>query len=92
MLWAQKEDRVSDLSRVGLIQLTFPILLENVLRSTVSLIDVAFLSHVSDRQRGECGQCGWTVHYADHDACILCIIRPLVCINQVLGMKTQPGM
>ena len=48
-LWATKEEREHDPTKVGLVQLAFPILLESLLRSTVNMIDVVFMSRISDR-------------------------------------------
>lgn len=85
-LWASKKERREDPSRVGLIQLAYPMLLESILRTTVSLVDVAFLSRVSDSAVS-------AVSVANQYIIICQILSSavatgtLVCINQALGMK-----
>lgn len=71
---------------IGLGQLALPILLESVLRSTVGLIDVAFLSRISDSVVS-------AVSVASQYISVCQIIAmavstgSIVCINQAIGMK-----
>lgn len=85
-LWTPKEQLKSDPRSVGLIQVAYPILLESLLRTTVSMIDVLFLSRVSDSVVSAVSVAGQYI--------MLCMILAssvasgtLVCINQALGMK-----
>ena len=48
-LWGSGKSGTGDPSRVGLIPLMLPMLLEHILYSTVNLLDVLFISHLSDR-------------------------------------------
>lgn len=84
-LWASKEELKSDPSSVGLVQLALPMLLEMVLHSTVQLVDVVFLSRVSDTVVNAVSV---STQYI-----ILCQIicsavatGTIVCINQAIGM------
>ena len=88
VLWASNEDRKRDPSRVGLIQLAYPILLESILRSTVSLIDVAFLSRVSDSVVSAVSVAGQYIMLSMILAMSVSS-GTLVCINQALGMKNR---
>ena len=88
ILWASREQRRLDPSNVGLGQLALPILLESVLRSTVNLVDVAFMSRVSD---GVVSAVSVASQYIN-----LCLILSsavatgtIVCINQAIGMKNK---
>lgn len=47
-LWAGKDERSRGPGHIGLIQLALPMLLESILRSLVGMIDVMFLSSISD--------------------------------------------
>lgn len=88
VLWASNEERKRDPSRVGLIQLAYPILLESILRSTVSLIDVAFLSRVSDSVVSAVSVAGQYIMLSMILAMSVSS-GTLVCINQALGMKNR---
>ncbi len=88
VLWASKADREEDPSHVGLIQLAYPILLESVLRSTVGLIDVAFLSRVSDSVVGAVSVAGQYIMLSMILAMSVSS-GTLVCINQALGMHNR---
>lgn len=84
-LWASREACRKDPSRVGMVQLALPMLLEMVLRSTVSLADVAFLSRVSDHVVNAVS--------VSSQYLMLCLIicsavasGTMVCINQAIGM------
>ena len=85
-LWSPAGRNGGDPSRVGLIQLAVPILLESILRSLVNMIDVAFLSRVSDSVVSAVS--------VGTQYIILCQIianavatGTIVCINQAIGMK-----
>lgn len=87
-LWVSKEQRKLDPSNVGLGQLALPIFLENVLRSTVNLVDVAFMSRVSDSVVSAVSVASQYIN--------LCLILSsavatgtIVCINQAIGMKNK---
>ena len=87
-LWTPKDAGPNDPSRVGLIQLAGPILLETILRSTVSMVDVVFLSRVSDSVVSAVSVASQYI--------VLCQIitsavatGTIVCINQALGMKDR---
>ncbi|MBP3655800.1 MAG: MATE family efflux transporter [Clostridia bacterium] len=85
-LWVSERERRQDPSRVGLAQLALPMLLEMVLRSTVQLADVAFLSRISDSVVNAVSVSSQYI--------MLCMIigtavatGTIVCINQAIGMK-----
>lgn len=86
--WVPKEEQMNDPSRVGLAQLAFPIILENVLRSTVGMVDVLFLSRVSDAVVSAVS--------VSNQFIMFCYIISMamangatVCINQAIGMKNM---
>ena len=90
-LWASKEERALGPEHIGLGQLALPILVEYILRSTVGLIDVAFLSRISD---GVVSAVSVSSQYI-----MLCQIiamslsaGSIVCINQAIGMKNMDGV
>ena len=87
-LWASREEREHDPTHVGLVQLAFPILLEHLLRSTVNLVDVIFMSRISDSVVSAVSVASQYI--------MLCMIiasavatGTLVCINQAIGMRNQ---
>lgn len=88
LFWTSKEERKQSPENIGLGQLALPILLENVLRSTVNLVDVAFMSRVSDQVVSAVSVSGQYIN--------LCLILSsavstgiIVCINQAVGMKNK---
>ena len=88
LFWTSKEQRKQSPENIGLGQLALPILLENVLRSTVNLVDVAFMSRVSDQVVSAVSVSGQYIN--------LCLILSsavstgiIVCINQAVGMKNK---
>ena len=87
-LWASREARAQGPENIGLAQLALPILLEFVLRSTVGVIDVAFLSRLSDSVVS-------AVSVASQYILVCMIIASslaggsIVCINQAIGMKNM---
>ena len=87
-LWASREQKAQGPEYIGLGQLALPILLEYILRSTVGLIDVAFLSRLSDSVVSAVSVANQYI--------ILCQIiaasvagGSIVCINQAIGMKNR---
>ena len=85
-LWASKERKAMGPEYIGLGQLALPILLEFILRSTVGLIDVAFLSRLSESAVSAVSVANQYI--------ILCQIiassvagGSIVYINQAIGMK-----
>ena len=87
-LWASKERKALGPEYIGLGQLALPILLEYILRSTVGVIDVAFLSRLSDSIVSAVSVANQYI--------ILCQIiaasvagGSIVCINQAIGMKNR---
>ena len=87
-LWASKEKRLEDPSNVGLIQLAYPMLLESILRTTVSLVDVAFLSRVSDSVVSAVSVAGQYIMLCQFFSMAVST-GTLVCVNQALGMKNR---
>lgn len=87
-LWVPASQRKTDPSRVGLIQLAYPILLESILRSTVNLIDIAFLSRVSDSVVSAVSVSGQYIMLCQMLASAVAT-GTLVCINQAIGMKNR---
>lgn len=87
-LWVPASQRKMDPSRVGLIQLAYPILLESILRSTVNLIDIAFLSRVSDGVVSAVSVSGQYIMLCQMLASAVAT-GTLVCINQAIGMKNK---
>ena len=87
-LWSPIRGENGDPSHVGLIQLAVPMLLESILRSLVNMIDVAFLSRVSDSVVS-------AVSVGTQYIIICQIIAnavatgTIVCINQAIGMKNH---
>ena len=88
LFWTSKEQRKQSPENIGLGQRALPILLENVLRSTVNLVDVAFMSRVSDQVVSAVSVSGQYIN--------LCLILSsavstgiIVCINQAVGMKNK---
>ena len=79
------KSRGTDPSRVGLLPLMLPMLLEHILYSTVNLLDVLFISHISDHAVNSVsvpGQylmvCNTLVFSVSAGA--------IICINQAIGM------
>lgn len=84
--WVSKRDRGLDPSRVGLAQLALPILLESILRSTVNLADVAFLSRVSPNVVNAVSVSSQYIMLCQIVATAVAT-GTIVCINQAIGMK-----
>ncbi len=86
--WATKEQRSLDSTRVGLVQLAFPIMLESILRATVGMVDVAFLSVVSDTVVSSVSISNQFIMFCQIIATALAT-GATVYINQAIGMKNQ---
>ena len=84
--WVPKEERKRDVSRVGLVQLAFPIMLENVLRVTVGVVDIAFLSRLSDAVVSGVSISNQYITFCQMIAMAMAT-SATVCVNQALGMK-----
>jgi len=86
--WVPGSEREKDASRVGLVQLAYPIILESILRSTVGVVDIAFLSRISDAAVS-------SVSIANQLATFCLVfssamsVGSTVCINQAIGMKNR---
>jgi len=87
-LWVSKAERAKDASRVGLVQLAYPLILESLLRSTVGVVDVAFLSRISDEAVS-------AISIANQMAGLCMILTSAisvgstVCVNQAIGMHNK---
>lgn len=86
--WVSEEERKKDASRVGLVQLALPLMMESIMRSTVGMVDVAFLSRISDEVVSAVS--------ISNQYIIFCTIVAMamatgatVCINQAIGMKNK---
>ena len=86
--WVPKEERKRDVSRVGLVQLAFPIMLENVLRVTVGVVDIAFLSRLSDAVVSGVSISNQYITFCQMIAMAMAT-SATVCVNQALGMKNR---
>lgn len=87
-LWASGEDMAKGPENIGLCQLALPILTESILRSLVSMVDVLFLSYLSDSVVSAVSIAGQYITLCQ----ILCMAVStgcIVCINQAIGMKNM---
>ena len=87
-LWASKEERALGPEHVGLIQLALPMLCESILRSLVGMIDVVFLSKISDRVVSSVSIASQYITICQ----IICMAVSsgcIVCINQAIGLKNM---
>ncbi len=87
-LWSPKKIYQQDPRRIGLAQLALPILLESILRSTVNLADVAFLSRVSDSVVSAVSVSSQYIMLCQIIASAVAT-GSIVCINQAIGMKNM---
>ena len=85
-MWGDRQARTRDPSRVGLLPLMLPMLLEHILYSTVNLLDVFFVSHISDHAVNAVSVPGQYLN--------ICYILAasvstgaIICVNQAIGMK-----
>ena len=86
--WVPKKERKLNVSRVGLVQLAFPIMLENVLRVTVGVVDIAFLSRLSDEVVSAVSISNQYITFCQMIA-VAMATSATVCVNQALGMKNR---
>ena len=86
--WVPKEQRKLDVSRVGLVQLALPIMIENILRATVGLVDVGFLSRLSDAVVSGVSISNQYITFCQMIATAVAT-SATVCVNQALGMKNR---
>lgn len=87
-LWVPKEERKLDISRVGMIQLALPLILESFLRATVGMIDILFLSYVSDTVVSAVSISNQYITFCQIIAMSLSA-SATVCINQAIGMNNR---
>ena len=86
--WVPREERELDASRVGLAQLALPIMLESILRATVGMVDVLFLSRVSDTVVSAVSISNQFIMFCQIIAMSMAT-GATVCINQAIGMKNR---
>ena len=89
--WASKKARMEDPSAVGLGQLAFPLLMENLLRCTVGLVNVTFLSHISDSIVSAISVANQYIMVVQVLAMSISM-GTITCLNQAIGMKNQHKM
>ena len=89
--WVPKEQRKLDVSRVGLVQLALPIMIENILRATVGLVDVGFLSRLSDAVVSGVSISNQYITFCQMIATAVAT-SATVCVNQALGMKNSQSV
>lgn len=87
-LWTSKQARLEDPSTVGLGQLALPLLLESVLRCTVGVVNVAFLSHISDGFVSAVSVANQYIMICQTLAMAVAT-GTMVCINQAIGMQNR---
>ena len=85
-LWAGKEERALGPEHIGLLQLALPMLCESVLRSLVGMIDVMFLSYISDRVVSSVSIASQYITICQI-ICMSVSTGCIVCINQAIGLK-----
>lgn len=86
--WVSEEERKKDASRVGLVQLALPLMLESFMRCTVGMIDVAFLSRISDEVVSAVSVSNQFLVFCQMFATAMAM-GATVCINQAIGMKNR---
>lgn len=87
-LWVSKRERQLDVSRVGMIQLALPLILESFLRATVGMIDILFLSNLSDTVVSAVSISNQYITFCQIIAMSLSA-SATVCINQAIGMNNK---
>lgn len=87
-LWVSKKERQLDVSRVGMIQLALPLILESFLRATVGMIDILFLSNLSDTVVSAVSISNQYITFCQLIAMSLSA-SATVCINQAIGMNNK---
>ena len=86
--WISKKERSKDASKVGLVQLALPLILESIMRSTVGLVDVVFLSNISDEVVSAVSISNQFIMFCTIIASSMAT-GATVCINQAIGMKNM---
>lgn len=86
--WVSEQERKKDASRVGLVQLALPLMLESIMRSTVGMVDVAFLSRISDEVVSAVSISNQYITLSQIFAMAMAT-GATVCINQAIGMKNK---
>lgn len=86
--WASKKARMEDPSAVGLGQLAFPMLMENLLRCTVGLVNVTFLSHISDSIVSAISVANQYIMVVQVLAMSISM-GTITCLNQAIGMHNR---
>lgn len=86
--WVPEEERKRDASQVGLVQLALPLMLESVMRSTVGMVDIAFLSRISDEVVSAVSISNQYITFCQIIAMAMAT-GATVCINQAIGMKNK---
>lgn len=86
--WASKKARMEDPSAVGLGQLAFPLLMENLLRCTVGLVNVTFLSHISDSIVSAISVANQYIMVVQVLAMSISM-GTITCLNQAIGMHNH---
>lgn len=89
--WVSKKARAEDPSVVGLGQLAFPLLMENLLRCTVGLVNVTFLSHISDSIVSAISVANQYIMVVQVLAMSISM-GTITCLNQAIGMKNRAKM
>ena len=89
--WASKKARMEDPSAVGLGQLAFPLLMENLLRCTVGLVNVTFISHISDSIVSAISVANQYIMVVQVLAMSISM-GTITCLNQAIGMHNQHKM
>lgn len=87
-LWVPQEERKLDVSRVGMIQLALPLMLESFLRATVGMVDILFLSRVSDMAVSAVSISNQLITFCQIISMAMAA-SATVCINQAIGMKNM---
>ena len=85
-LFGARGSRAEDPSRVGLVQLALPLILEHILFSTVNLLDVLFISRISDHAVNSVSVPGQYLNICQMLAGIVAT-GTIVCVNQAIGMR-----
>ena len=85
-LWGDRNARGKDPSRVGLLPLMLPMLLEHILYSTVNLLDVFFVSHISDHAVNSVSVPGQYLSICNILAMSVSS-GAIICVNQAIGMR-----
>lgn len=86
--WVSKKTRENDPCAVGLGQLALPLLLESLLRCTVGLVNVTFLSHISDSIVSAISVANQYIMICQTLAMTVST-GTIVCLNQAIGMKNR---